>query len=132
MLTVLVLAVAVLEGFMSSPDVGHTVLISGYNKKLNVFNITGLLIWSRIFLQDNCSGDGHIVTKVSELEVDGSLSWLQVEGDLLYGSHEDSSLVSRWRLNRGFTQLERLERVEMPGSGPAHLTVDRRLVTSSF
>ena len=42
-LTVLVLAVAVLEGFMSSPDAGHTVLISGYNKKLNVFNITGLL-----------------------------------------------------------------------------------------
>ena len=72
------------------------------------------------------------MTKVSELEVDGSLSWLQVEGDLLYGSHEDSSLVSRWRLNRGLTQLERLERVEMPGSGPAHILVDRRLVTSPF
>ena len=66
--------------------------------------------------------------KVSELEVDGSLSWLEVEGDLLYAIHEDSNLVSRWRLAPDLRSLERLERVRIPSSGPAHLALVKPLV----
>ena len=112
-----------------------TVLISGYNRKLNVFNITGqyllrghlvlaLSLWSLV----TTTGSGHVVEKVSELEVDGSLSWLVVEDDLLYAIHEDSDLVSRWRLASDLRSLERLERVRIPSSGPAHLAVVKHLV----
>ena len=69
-----------------------------------------------------------MVEKLSELEVDGALSWLQVEADLLYAIHEDSDLVSRWRLGPDLRSLERLERVRLPSSGPAHLVVVRPLV----
>ena len=69
-----------------------------------------------------------MVEKVSELEVDGSLSWLEVDDDLLYAIHEDSDLVSRWRLGPDLRSLERLERVRIPSSGPAHLAVVRSLV----
>ena len=69
-----------------------------------------------------------MVEKVSELEVDGSLSWLVVEGDLLYAIHEDSDLVSRWRLASDLRSLERLERVRIPSSGPAHLAVVKHMV----
>ena len=67
--------------------------------------------------------------KVSELEVDGSLSWLEVDSDLLYAIHEDSDLVSRWRLGPDLRSLQRLERVRIPSSGPAHLAVVKHLVT---
>ena len=69
-----------------------------------------------------------MVEKLSELEVDGSLSWLEVDGDLLYAIHEDSDLVSRWRLASNLMSLERLERVRIPSSGPAHLAVVKPLV----
>ena len=74
------------------------------------------------------TGNGHIVTPISQLEVDGALSWLEVDGDLVYAIDEDSNLVSRWRLSGDYSRLEKLEQVEMPGSGPAHLAVDRELV----
>ena len=113
-LSAVVLMIAGLQGCRTSEPL--TVLISGYNRKLNVFNVTG---------------SGHVVEKLSELEVDGSLSWLEVEDDILYAIHEDSNLVSRWRLASDLMSLERLERVRIPSSGPAHLAVVKPLVTIS-
>ena len=72
--------------------------------------------------------EDYTVSKVSELEIEGTMEWLQVEGDIMYAIDTDSNLVSRWRLEKDYSRLERLQMVEMPGDGPANLVVDRRMV----
>ena len=64
---------------------------------------------------------------VSRLHVPDSLSWLEVDpaSSLVYAISETRSEVYRMRLAPDLASVTVLETMELPGSGPAHLLVDR-------
>ena len=68
-----------------------------------------------------------MIELVSRLDVPDSLSWLDVDpaSGLVYAISETRGEVYRLRLAPDFASVTGLETTELPGSGPAHLLVDR-------
>ena len=68
-----------------------------------------------------------MIELVSRLDVPDSLSWLDVNpaSGLVYAISETRGEVYRLRLAPDLASVTVLETMELPGSGPAHLLVDR-------
>ena len=97
----------------------YTVLVSGYNNKMSRINIFQ-------------TQSGVEMSMAGTWDVDKDMTWLQVEGDMLYAAHEvekyggqDGGAVSRWKISE--TGLTRLESVVLPTISPAHILVSQDL-----
>ena len=68
-----------------------------------------------------------MIELVSRLDVPDSLSWLDVDpaSGLVYAISETRGEVYRMKLSPDLASVTVLETTELPGSGPAHLLVDR-------
>jgi len=97
----------------------YTALVSGYNDRISRINISQ-------------TDSGIEMTMAGTWDVDKDMTWLQVEGDMLYAAHEvekyggqDGGAVSRWKISE--TGLTRLETVVLPTISPAHILVSQDL-----
>merc|ERR1711892_351657 len=93
----------------------YTVLVSGYNSQIARI---------RIYQTDS----GTVMEKAGDWDVDKDMTWLQVEGDMVYAAHEVESYggkaggaISRWKMTED--GISRLETVILPTVSPAHLLV---------
>ena len=93
----------------------HTILVSGYNHQ-----ITSLRI--------NQTDSGPVLEKTGVWDVDKDMTWLQVEGNMVYAAHEVQSYggvaggaISRWNITK--EGMDKLQMVILPTVSPAHLLV---------
>ena len=91
----------------------HTILVSGYNHQ-----ITSL----RINQTDS------VLEKTGVWDVDKDMTWLQVEGNVVYAAHEVQSYggvaggaISRWNITK--EGIDKLQMVILPTVSPAHILV---------
>ena len=94
------------------------VVVSGYNSKLAVYDVLENTLIP--FTEWDVGNAGKLMT------------WLQIEDDKIYASHEvdqyegePGSVVSRWQISPDGAEIEMLEFSKTGSSGTAHLLVDK-------
>ena len=90
------------------------VVVSGYNSKLAVYDVLENTLIP--FTEWDVGNAGKLMT------------WLQIEDDKIYASHEvdqykgePGSVVSRWQISPDGAEIEMLEFSKTGSSGTAHL-----------
>ena len=98
---------------------GDTILVSGYGDQMTKLSLSR-------------TEAGLQLEKETDWNVDNALTWLQKEGNILYGAHEveeynghPDGAVSRWNISED--GLQKLENVILPSPSPAHLLVSLEL-----
>jgi 6-phosphogluconolactonase len=97
----------------------HTILVSGYNDQISRMTV-------------HQSDSGPVLEEDGVWDVDRDMTWLQVEGDMVYAAHEVQSYggapggaISRWKMTG--EGMNKLEMVILPTVSPAHLLVSLEL-----
>ena len=93
----------------------HTVLVSGYSDQITRLRI-------------NQTDSGPVVEKTGVWDVDKDMTWLQVDGNMVYAAHEVESYdgvaggaISRWNITKD--GMKKLQMIILPTVSPAHLLV---------
>jgi len=93
----------------------QTILVSGYNSQISSYTLSQ-------------SDSGTFLEQAGVFDVDRDMTWLQVEGDMVYAAHEVESYggvaggaISRWNMTKD--GMQKLEVISLPTASPAHLLV---------